>query len=108
VNAGLAAVVLGVIAVAVPLTLHTIDAVEEEQLRLAVSEAVADWDPSVRIVDLEVGGGGGHTTIELSLAGPNPLASPNRLATLIGRRHGNPIDLTVSHTREETAEVAIR
>ena len=57
--------------VAVPLTLHTRAAIEDASLRRSVTSSIAEWDDTVRILDVVTEVDDGTANVELLLAGPN-------------------------------------
>lgn len=94
--------------VAVPLTLHTQDTIEDVSLRRAVTQSVREWDDTVRIVELAADAADGRATVELIVSGPNASQPPWKLAEGIRERFGGPVDLRVLYQRDELSLVSAR
>ncbi len=95
-------------AVAVPLTVHTQSTVEDTQLRATVSDAVAEWDATVRVVALDADVAGGEATVELLVAGPNEPREVWRLAESIRDGFGGPVELDLQFERDQRFQVSAR
>jgi uncharacterized membrane protein len=99
---------IAVIAVAVPLTIHTRAAIEQVTLERSVTNAVAVWDSTVNIVELEAETSGGRARVELLVSGPRDPQPAWRLASDIQRRVGGSVDLRLLYQRDALFEVSVR
>lgn len=97
-----------VVAVAIPLTLHTQDTLEDARLRRAVGEAVRDWDGAARIVEMDAESSGGSAVVGVRIAGPNSAPPAWRLAEGIQDRFDGPVDLRLLYERDEEYRVSVR
>ena len=100
--------VVAVIAVAVPLTLHTRSTIEDTSLRRAVRSSIEEWDATVRVIEVTADAAGGKATVELLVAGPNEPKPVWELAAEIERRFGGPVDLDLLYQRDELFTVSVR
>jgi uncharacterized hydrophobic protein (TIGR00271 family) len=98
-----------VVAVAVPLSLHTRSTLENAQLRSTVADAVLEWDETARIIDLvaEVEPDG-TADIEVLVAGPNEPEQVWALAEDIHRRHDGPVELELRYAQDLSFTVSVR
>ncbi|MDY7106177.1 MAG: DUF389 domain-containing protein [Actinomycetota bacterium] len=101
----LALTVVFVAAVAVPLTIHTLGVIEDDTFRRAVTAAIRDWDPEVRVIDLEADVSGGLGNVELRVARIGETRPAWELAQLIADRHDGGVELFLSV--EQTIDVAV-
>ncbi|MEM8621188.1 MAG: DUF389 domain-containing protein [Actinomycetota bacterium] len=108
VTGGLIFTLAAVIAVAVPLTLHTQSAIRDVSLQRSVSSAVVAWDDTVRIVEMNADIVGGRADVELLLSGPNAPQPAWRLAREIDSRFRGAVDLRLFYQRDELFEVSVR
>lgn len=92
---GLTVVSAAVVAVAIPLGLHTASVVDDRQLNQLVVATVPDWDPSVEISDLDVDTTGDRDEVTLEVSGPHAPEPAQQLAEMLGDQHGHPIRLEV-------------
>ncbi len=99
---------LAVVAVAIPLTLHTREAIRDTTLRRSVTDALLEWDESVDVVDLTARIAGGTASVKLLVSGPNTPRPAWRLATDIERRFGGPVDLQLLYQRTQEFGVSVR
>jgi uncharacterized hydrophobic protein (TIGR00271 family) len=99
---------VAVIVVAVPLTVHTRATIRDASLRRSVNEAVADWDGSVRVVDLVADVQHGGASVELLVSGPNAPRPAWKLAAGIERRFAGPVDLRLRYQRNDQFLVSVR
>ena len=90
---GFAAAVALVLAVATPLSVHTRSAVVDSQANRTVDDAIADWDPLVRVVTLDVDDVGGRVTVDLVVSSPSDPVSVWELARLLRERLGKPVQV---------------
>lgn len=103
------AVTLGaVVAVAIPLTVHTRTALAEQSLKSAVSDAVEAWDPDARVIELGARQSDGVADVELVLSGRSEAPSMRALADEIRERHGGPVQLTVRYHQDRILSVSAR
>lgn len=97
-----------VIAVAVPLTLHTRSTLEDSRLRSSVAKAVSDWDATANVVRLNAEVNGGRADVRLLLAGPNEPLDAWLLAEAVSDRFGGPVNLDLFYERDERFQVTVR
>jgi hypothetical protein len=97
-----------VLAVAIPLTLHTRAALEDASLRRTVTRAVLEWDDTVRVIDLTSDVYERRASVELLVSGPNAPRPAWDLAERIEARFGGPVDLRLRYQRDEQFEVSVR
>ena len=90
---GFVAAVVLVIAVAVPLTIHTRSTVADSQANRTVSEAIPDWDPLVRVVSLTVDDLDATVAVDLVVTSPSDPVSVWELARLLRERLGKPVEV---------------
>jgi uncharacterized hydrophobic protein (TIGR00271 family) len=95
-------------AVAVPLTLHTRSALRETSLQDSVASAVAEWDDSVRVVDIAAEIHGGQASVRLLLSGPNDPRPVWQLASAIEHRFHGPVDLHLLYEHDQGFDVSVR
>ncbi len=108
VTGGLIFTLAAVIAVAVPLTLHTQSAIRDVSLRRSVSSAVVAWDDTVRIIELNADVVGDRAEVELLVSGPNEAQPAWRLAREIDARFRGAVDLRLFYQRDQLFEVSVR
>ncbi len=108
VTGGLVFTLGAVIAVAIPLTLHTQSAIRDVSLRRSVASAVVAWDDTVRIIELNADVVGDRADVELLVSGPNDPQPAWRLAREIDDRFGGAVDLRLLYQRDELFEVSVR
>jgi len=99
---------VAVVAVAIPLTLHTRSALRDSDLLRAVTESVVDWDETVRVIELKADVADGRGTVELIVSGPNDVNPAWRLAELVRDRFDGPIDLELRFERDDLFVVSAR
>jgi uncharacterized hydrophobic protein (TIGR00271 family) len=99
---------LAVVAVAIPLTLHTQATIRDSSLRRAVTESVGEWDGSVRLIELRAELVDGTAEVELILSGPNAPRPAWQLAELVRGSFGTPVDLELRYERDELFVVSAR
>ena len=103
------ALTLGAVAlVAVPLYLHTRSVVADLRLERTVVDAVAAWDDSVRIVEVDASVNSGVADVELLVVGRGSAPPAWALADAIRGRFDGPVDLEVSYQRDEQFRVSAR
>jgi uncharacterized hydrophobic protein (TIGR00271 family) len=105
---GLFITVAAVAAVAVPLSLHTVEVLEDTRFSRDVNAAIRQWDDSVDVVELETDVDDGLGLVELRIATSRSTPPAWRLAEEIGRRHGGPVDLLLSVEDTTDVEVSLR
>ena len=94
------AVVL-VVAVAIPLAVHTRSVAADSAANRIVDGAIPDWDPLVRIVSLDVDDVGGSVNVELVVTSPSDPVSVWELARVLRDRLGKPVDVELRVQPEE-------
>ncbi len=92
----LAAWVLVLAIVAVPLTLYSRRVVNDQRFEDVVSSTVAEWDPSVHISSVDAKVRDGVATVALSLTGPRPPEPAWRLAEMLSEQRGVKVTVDVS------------
>jgi uncharacterized hydrophobic protein (TIGR00271 family) len=97
-----------VVAVAIPLTLHTRTVVRETSLQNSVAGAVSEWDDSVRVVDLVADIHGARASVRLLVSGPNQARPAWQLAEGIQRRFHGPVDLQLRYQQNNAFDVSVR
>lgn len=104
---GFAVVLLAVIAVSIPLAIHTSDVVEEERFRRLVVRSVEEWDPRSAIISMDTETDGvWSVALQLSVAADR---SPTwELADIITEESGHVIDLDVRFVTEERDNASTR
>ncbi len=68
-------------------------AVIDSQANRTVDGAIADWDPLVRVVTLDVDDHGGDVTVDLVVSSPSDPVSVWQLARLLRERLGKPVQV---------------
>jgi uncharacterized hydrophobic protein (TIGR00271 family) len=104
----LAITLLAVVAVAVPLTLHTQATIRDSSLRRAVTGSVRTWDASVRVIELRADLADGTAQVELIVSGPNDPRPAWQLAELVRDSFGTPVDLELRYERDDLFVVSAR
>jgi uncharacterized hydrophobic protein (TIGR00271 family) len=97
-----------VVAVAIPLTQHTRDAIRDASLEHSVTSAVVEWDDSVRVLELTADVVDSRASVQLVVSGPNTPRPAWQLATEIERRFDGPVDLELLYQRDDVFEVSVR
>jgi uncharacterized hydrophobic protein (TIGR00271 family) len=97
-----------VVAVAVPLALHTRSTVREQSLAHSVASSVVQWDDSVRVVELDARIHGSLASVELLVSGPDEPPPAWKLASAIQERWHGPVDLTLLYQRNSRSQVSVR
>jgi len=87
--------VIALIAVAVPLALHTRAVIEEESFSRLVSQTVVQWDPRATIVDLDTDIGKDRATVAITVATTGDGRPAWELAQLIADNRGVDVDVDV-------------
>jgi len=99
---------LAVVAVAVPLTVHTRTVIRQTSLTRAVASSVVEWDASAHVVALDAHIEGARAQVELVVSGPNEPRAAWKLASTIQRMWHGPVDLTLLYERDQRFEVSVR
>lgn len=99
---------VAVLAVAVPLTIHTVATFEDTALRRSVTESLVEWDDTVSVVELVADVAGGRADVDLLVSGPNAPQPAWQLAQDIEQRFGGPVDLQLRYQRDELFAVSVR
>jgi uncharacterized hydrophobic protein (TIGR00271 family) len=97
-----------VLAVAVPLTLHTRATLEDGRLRRIVARTIVDWDPSARVVDLNAEVRGGTAHVEVFVAGPSDPEEVWALVQDAQSRFGGPMEFELRYAQDRRFQVSIR
>jgi uncharacterized hydrophobic protein (TIGR00271 family) len=90
---GFVAAVALVALVAVPLVIHTRDAIADSDANQTVDDAITEWDPLVRVVSLDVDDADSTVNVELVVTSPSDPVSVWELARLLRERLGKPVDV---------------
>lgn len=93
----LALTLAAVIVIAVPLTLHTTQTIDENELRGNVAAAVRAWGPDVRVLELDAQLAGGLAKVDLLVVGQDETKRAWRLAEEIRDRFGGPVELRLRY-----------
>lgn len=104
----LAVTLVGVVIVAIPLTLHTRATLRDTTLRRSVTQAVKAWDDSVNIVELDADVVHGRASVDILVSGPNESQPSWKLAEGIRARFDGPVDLRLLYQRDELFVVSAR
>lgn len=104
----LAITLAAVLAVAIPLSLHTESTIREASLRTAVAKSVVEWDDDARVIDLKSEISDDAANVELLVSGPNEPRGVWKLASAIERRYKKPVDLRLLYQRDRLFEVSVR
>lgn len=94
--------------VAIPLSLHTRSTVEDTRLRTTVANAVAVWDPTVRILELDADAARGEADVSILIAGPNEPREVWQLAESIRDAFDGPVELDLQFQRDLRFQVTAR
>ncbi len=108
VRVGLMVTVGAVVAVAIPLTLHTLEVIEDTQFERAVTAAIREWDDTVDVVELSTDVDDGRGNVELRIASANESRPAWELAELIAVRHDGPVDLLLASQSIDEIQVSAR
>jgi uncharacterized hydrophobic protein (TIGR00271 family) len=103
---GFLTAVLLVIAVSVPLAIHTRGAVEDSRAGRIVDDAIPEWDPLVRVVSLLVDDHDGTVSVDLVVTSPSTPVSVWELAQLLRERLDKPVTVQL-RVQLETVDRAI-
>ena len=88
-----------VIAVAVPLTMHTRAALANRELRSDVSTAIAEWDARARISELRTSIDDGTAVVSVLVAGPGSPEEVWRLAQALHDDVNRPLELELRYSQ---------
>ena len=91
---------IALIAITVPLAIHTRDVIQDEAFVRHVTDAISDWDPQASIVKLEATRSAERGTISLTIATPADRQPAWELARTITLEHGIEVDLDVKYQQE--------
>ncbi len=108
VRIGLLVTIGAVLAVAVPLTIHTLEVVRDTRFERQVVSAVREWDDTVGVVELITDVDGGRGQVELRIASPGQSRPAWELADLIADRHAEGVDLVLFVEATERIDVSAR
>jgi uncharacterized hydrophobic protein (TIGR00271 family) len=93
---------IALVAVAVPLAIHTRAVIEDEAFSRLVSVTVEQWDPRATIVDLEADLGSDRATVAITVATTGEGRPAWELAQLIADSRGIDVDVDVDFQIERT------
>lgn len=93
---------LALVALAIPLALHTRAVVDDESFARLVSRSVAEWDPRATITDLESDLDGNRSTVNITVATPGDGRPAWELARLIADDRGVDVDVSIRYLDEHT------
>lgn len=97
-----------VVAVAVPLSIHTLEVIEDNTFERTVIAAVKEWDPEVRVVDLVSDVSNGRGTVDLRVTRTGQTRPAWELAQRIADRHDGGVDLFLSVDESIDIQVSAR
>jgi uncharacterized hydrophobic protein (TIGR00271 family) len=92
---GVAAWVLLVAAVAVPLAVYSRGVLRDATFEQQVVGVVEEWDPSVRVLSIDASTDGRTATVALDVTGPRKPEPAWRLAELLSDRRGEKVSVTL-------------
>ena len=90
---GFVVTVVIVVAIAIPLAIHTTGVAADSEANQIVDHAIPDWDPLVRVVSLSVDDVGDTVDIHLVVTSPSDPVSVWELARLLRQRLGKPVQV---------------
>ena len=94
---------LALLAITVPLGLHTKAVLEDEAFARDVTRAVEEWDPQAEIVHMDADRSGSRATVSITVAtSASDLQPAWKLAESITTEHGVDLDLDIRYRRENT------
>ncbi len=94
---------LALLAITVPLGLHTKAVLEDEAFVRNVTDAVEKWDPQASIVEIDADRSGSRATVSMTVATTTSDLQPAwKLAQSITDEHGIELDLDIRYQREST------
>ena len=108
VRIGLLVTIGAVLAVAVPLTLHSLEVIQDTRFERQVVSAVREWDDTVEVVELIADVDEGRGDVELRIASPGQSRPAWELAGLIADRHAGGVDLVLFVEATERVDVSAR
>jgi uncharacterized hydrophobic protein (TIGR00271 family) len=100
---------LALLAIAVPLGIHTRAVLEDEALVRDVTNAVEEWDPQAAIVGIDADRSGSRATVSMTVATTTTDLPPAwKLAERITAENGLELDLDIRYQRESTDAASTR
>jgi uncharacterized hydrophobic protein (TIGR00271 family) len=93
---------VALVAVAVPLAIHTRAVIEDESFSRLVSQTVTEWDPRATIVNLDTSIGGKRATVVVTVATSGDGRPAWELAKLISDTRGVDVDVDVDFQNVRT------
>lgn len=103
-SARIGLIVTGVLllAVAIPLTIHTIGVVQDQRFAQTVIAAVPDWDPNAEIENMRADLlPGGRAELEITVATTSPSPQPSwKLAAALSEEIGRVVDVEIRYQLE--------
>ena len=104
---GFAVVAVAVVAVAVPLAVHTANVVEQQTFQQLVVDAVGDWDPRALVQSITTERGA-VWSVDLQVSTPADRNSAWQLAEMITERSGKTVELDLAFVTEEEDRASTR
>lgn len=98
--------VLLVVAVAIPLAIHTRSVALDSQANQVVDQAITEWDPLVRVLTLAVDDVGDTVNVELVVTSQSDPVSVWKLAGMLRDRLGKPVQVEL-RVQPEAVERAV-
>jgi uncharacterized hydrophobic protein (TIGR00271 family) len=90
-----------VVAVAIPLAFYSRNVIRDNRFEQEVALAIDEWDPSVRVVALDVTTDGERATVTLDVTGPRRPEPAWRLAELLSSQRGERVAVNLTFTLEQ-------
>ncbi|MEN8113499.1 MAG: TIGR00341 family protein [Actinomycetota bacterium] len=91
---------IALLAIMIPLGVHSRSVVADEMLTRQISDAVEDWDPQAMIVHLDTDRSGDHATVKITVATTADHEPAWKLADRITNSSGITVDLDVNYQQE--------
>ncbi len=89
-----------VLAVSVPLLLHSVRTFHDGQLSAAATDAVHRWDPSLRVAEVDPNSSHSPAEVEVTVVGPTDPGAADDLAGLVAEEYGASVEVTVAYVKE--------
>jgi len=93
---------IALIAITVPLAIHTRDVIQDETFVRHVTDAITDWDPQATIVDIDATRTPERGKVSVTIATTADHQPAWELARAITLEHGIEIDLDINYQQETT------
>jgi uncharacterized hydrophobic protein (TIGR00271 family) len=103
---GLVVSAVVLIAIAVPLTIHTVGVIQDQRFARTVTIEVAQWDPNATIEDLAADlQPGGRAVVDLIVSTTSAAPQPSwKLADAVSERVGSAVDIRIRYRLEVADE----